>query len=163
MTVFNHNSLRTVYDRRAVVEELIGREKGPSDREPEPQVIAALPDGIQGVTWLRWIENFGTRYREGQYVMLGHSKDALPSEIDFGKIVALYRHGERYSIVCQEIDAYFNKTLDGYEANERNQYVTTCIEDLLDFLPLEGYEAGKNNTKIIVLHHHPFFASEPPL
>lgn len=160
MTVFKHNSLRTVYDRTCAVEELKGHEKGPRDQMPEPQVIAALPEGIHDVTWLRWIENFGTRYKEGQYVMLGRTRDALPSEIDFGKIVGLYRHGERYAIVCKELDAYYNKDLDGYEVNERETCIESSLEDLLDFLPLEGYAAGKYKTKLIFLHHHPFFPTE---
>ena len=169
--MFNHNSLRTTYDRTNAVEPTKAHEKDRGSQEkkrnnqerkayrPKECVIAALPDGIQeqDVTWLSWVEHFGTRYRPGQYVMLGRAVDALPDAIDFGRIVALYRHGQNYSIVCQELDAYHNSMFDGYEVRGTETYTVCNFDSLLDYLPLEGYQAGEYNTTVLVLHHHPFF------
>ena len=171
MTVFNHNSLRTAYDRMNAVEPTKAHEKDRGCQKtkrknqkrkayrPKECVIAALPDGIQeqDVTWLSWIEHFGTRYRPGQYVMLGRRPDAFPDDIDFGRIVALYRHEQSYSMVCQELKSYPNPIFDGYEVLGTETYSVCTIESLLDYLPLEGYQAGENNTTVLVLHHYPIF------
>ena len=155
--------MKTAYNStRAKAEDCIVKKK--SKKQQAPHVIAALPHGVseEDVVFLSWMENYGTRYRPNQYVLMEREQDGFQDDFKMGRIEALYKHEKNHYLVCEEMVIYDNELLDAFDVYSRHEkkFVTIEINSLLDFYPLEGYTAGPEDTTVVVLRHHPYYNPE---
>ena len=152
--------MKTAYNcNRKKEEDCIVKVK--SRQKQPPHVIASLPHGVseEDVVFLAWMENFGTRYRANQYVLMDRIESGFEDDIVMGRIEALFKYNNNHYLVCEEMVIYDNEVLDGYDvySHHEKKFRSIEINSLLDFYPLEGYTAGTTNTTVVVLRHYPYY------
>ena len=113
--------MKTAYNStRAKAEDCIVKK---TKKQQAPHVIAALPHGVseEDVVFLSWLENFGTRYRPNQYVLMEREQDGFQDDFKMGRIEALYKHEKNHYLVCEEMVIYDNELLDAFDVYSRHE------------------------------------------
>ena len=152
--------MRTAYNSNRAKEEDCIVKVTSKKKKQAPHVIASLPHGVseEDVVFLSWLENFGTRYRANQYVLMERIEGGHQDEFVMGRIEALYKHNNNHFLVCEEMVIYENEILDAFDVHSRHKkkFVSIEVNSLLDFYPLEGYTVC-GNTTVVVLRHNPYY------